>query len=211
MIPPNVHLRRATVDDLAALRTLWQQFGFPAAELEKRLTEFQVIETVDGTMLGAVGFKLSGKHGLIHSEAYVHPEDESELRARFWERLQNLARNHGLARLWTREAAPFWHQNSMLDASADDLEKLPPSFGLPDQHWRTLQLREEVRAPTSIEAEFELFKQASQETSEKILRQARTMKFVAGLIALVFFILLTVAVVYLFRHAPSTRKFGPAE
>ena len=204
MNPANVHLRRATVDDLAALRALWKQFGFNVVELEKHLTEFQLIETPDGQLLGALGFRLAGKQGLIHSEAYAHPEEEAELRARLWERLQNLARNHGLVRFWSTEAAPFWHQSGFEHAAPEDLEKVPASFGNPQGQWRSVKLREET-AVISLEKEFDQFKQANQESSEKMLRQARVLKLVAGLFAFAFFLFVAAGIFFLVRKKPLPR------
>ena len=40
-------VRRATLDDLGALKPLWTSMRLPAADLEKRLTEFQVIESAE--------------------------------------------------------------------------------------------------------------------------------------------------------------------
>jgi N-acetylglutamate synthase-like GNAT family acetyltransferase len=40
----NLRIRRATVDDLAALKDIWASMRLPPDELEKRLTEFQVVE-----------------------------------------------------------------------------------------------------------------------------------------------------------------------
>ena len=197
MIPPNLHMRRATVDDLAGLRPLWKDFGFQVSEFEKRLTEFQLVETADGKLLGAIGFKVAGKHGLIHSEAYTHPEEEEELRSRLWERVQNLARNHALARLWCAEQAPFWHHSGLADATPEDLAKLPPVFGNSASQWRTMQLREETSPTLSLEAELDLFKQASQESTAKMMRQARTMKLVAAVIAFIFFVVVAAGVGYL--------------
>jgi len=42
MSSSSLNIRRATVDDLPALKTMWLAAGLPAAELKERLTEFHV-------------------------------------------------------------------------------------------------------------------------------------------------------------------------
>src|ERR1051325_4145281 len=101
-------VRRATLDDLGTLKPLWTSMRLPAAELEKRLTEFQVIEGPDGKIIGAIGFQLADRAARIHSEAFSDFGFADAARAAFWERVQNLASNHGVFRLWTQENAPFW-------------------------------------------------------------------------------------------------------
>ena len=43
----NSRVRRATLDDLTPLTALWQTMHFPAEEMGKRITEFQVAEGAD--------------------------------------------------------------------------------------------------------------------------------------------------------------------
>jgi hypothetical protein len=50
---PVLRVRRATTDDRKSLKALWQSMLLPADELEKRLTEFQVVVTADDSALGA--------------------------------------------------------------------------------------------------------------------------------------------------------------
>ena len=63
-------VRRATVDDLAALLALWEAMHFSVADLERRLTEFQIVESEDGTLQGAVGLEINDRNGRLHSEAF---------------------------------------------------------------------------------------------------------------------------------------------
>src|ERR1700722_5229790 len=71
MNPQTLRIRRATVDDRAALKTLWTSMRLPVDELEKRLTEFQVVEHYDGEVVGAIGIQFSRQHALLHSEGYT--------------------------------------------------------------------------------------------------------------------------------------------
>jgi N-acetylglutamate synthase-like GNAT family acetyltransferase len=178
-------VRRATVDDLAELERLWELHRYPVLDLERHLTEFQVIRSAQGELLGALGFHIEGKHGLIHSEGLLHPEAEGSLHPLFWERIRSLVRNHGLARLWTRDLAPFWHQCGFADASAEVLQKLPKGFGDPHARWMTLQVREEVPAAVDLELELELFQQATRAGTESTLAQARRLRSFAYVVACV--------------------------
>ena len=182
MSSPDYTLRRATVDDLIGLKQLWERAHLQVLDLEKRLTEFQLIVTDTGDLLGAVGLQIDGKQGRLHNEAFAQPEDEDKFRQQLWERIQTIARNHALARLWTQESAPFWGQRGFSEADPETVKKLPAGFGDPAKRWLTLQLREESAAAVSVEREFQLFQASQRESSEKIMQQAKVLKGVAYVI-----------------------------
>ena len=71
MSPQTLHIRRATVDDRDTLKTLWASMRLSSGELEKRLTEFQVVENSNGEVVGAIGIQFSRQHALLHSESYA--------------------------------------------------------------------------------------------------------------------------------------------
>ena len=201
MPPPTHHVRRATVDDLPPLIALWRVAGLPVLELERRLTEFQIVVRSDGPLIGALGLRVQGHYGLLHSEAFFHPETEDEFRPHLWERLRSVARNHGLTRLWTEEDAVFWHQTGFEPPTKEQLERLPKEFGdAHSPHWHTLQLRDEAALTRSLEQEFELFRVTQEEQSEKVMRQARVLKLVATVLALVLFAVVMFGFYYLFRQ-----------
>lgn len=205
---PEFVVRRATVDDLDGLKILWQRARFQVLDLEKRLTEFQLAVTFEGDLLGAVGLQIQGKDGRLHSEALTQPEAEDDCRAALWERVQTLARNHGLVRFWTREQAPFWSRTGFAPASLDALKQLPAAFGDPHTRWFVLSLREDVAVTLSLDQEFELFQQASRASAEEVLGQARKLKVLANIIAVVLFIACVVlASVFAIRyfHHPRPR------
>jgi N-acetylglutamate synthase-like GNAT family acetyltransferase len=185
--------RRATLDDLHVLRDLWRRSNLPENELEKRLTEFQVVVQPEGQMAGAVALHMEGKEGVIHSESFASPELEGEARVQLWERVQSLARNHGLFRLWIQSPHPFWKSEGFLVPSEKERSKLPPGFGFQQTEWLALYLREETAAEVSLEKEFELFKQQQEELSRKAFRQAgvlRILIWVFSFSALVILVLL---------------------
>jgi len=60
-----LRIRRATLNDLATLRTIWLSMRLLADKLERRLKEFQVVENAGGEVLGAVGIQFSKQHALL--------------------------------------------------------------------------------------------------------------------------------------------------
>src|SRR5580704_8798426 len=104
-------VRRATVDDLPVLQSLWASAHLPAAEFERRFTDFQVVESADGALMGAIALEVAGRHGRLHSEAFADFGLADNLRELLWARMQSVAENFGLSRLWIAESAPFWKRN----------------------------------------------------------------------------------------------------
>jgi N-acetylglutamate synthase-like GNAT family acetyltransferase len=194
-------VRRATVEDLQTLWQLWGAAGLPTKDLEKRFTEFQVAATAAGQVVAALGLQISGPHGKLHGEVISAADHADELRALLWNRVLMVAKNHGLARLWTQETAPYWHQNGFVAAGPEALAKLPPALGAPGGAWLSLQLKEEAitQAP-SLENEFALFQEASKQETARMMQQAKTLKLVAAVVA-VFVVLLVLVAGYLFMKA----------
>ena len=178
--------RRATIDDLSKLTPLWRAEGLPAHDLEKRFKEFQVIEGPDGDIFGIIGLQISGQEGRLHSETFAHPEDGDALREKLWERVQMIANNHGIIRLWTQLESPFWHHVGFTGASGDLMVRLPGVF-VGDHHrpWLFYQLRSENAPMVSLDKEFAVFREAEKERTEKIFRQARALKMIAAALAVV--------------------------
>ena len=137
MQEPPYTLRRATVDDLDELKMLWSHSKLPVKDLERRVTEFQLVVDGEGRPVAAIGLRIEGKHGRIHSEAIALPEQVDSLRSQLWQRLQTVAKNHGLARLWIREPGGFWLQAGFAVANAESLRKLPAEFGDRSPGWLT--------------------------------------------------------------------------
>jgi hypothetical protein len=159
----------------------------PARNLEKRLTEFQIAQDSDEQLLGAIGIRLTPKHGLIHSESYTDYALADTLRMAIWDRLQSVANNHGLVRLWTRETAPFWTHSGFTPATEEELEKLPPEWVDERGDWLTLKLREDVDEVINLDKEFSVFMEAEKQRSQQMMGQARMLKLLATLLAVALF------------------------
>lgn len=192
-------VRRATLDDLAALRPMWDAMRFQAQDLERRLTEFQVAEDAEGNVVGGIAFQISERHAHIHSETFSDFALADSIRPLLWERIQALARNHGIARFWTRENAPFWKQTGFVPAPADALKKFPATWQKESGEWWTLPLKDEDSI-ASLEAELKAFMAAEKQRTARALNHARNLKHVATAIAIIFALFVAAALFYIVKN-----------
>jgi len=170
---------------------------FPADELERRLTEFQVVETTGGQIVGAIGLQIEGQHALLHSEGYTDFSVADTARELFGERIRTIAAHNGVFRLWTQENAPFWARWGFQSPSAENLERLPGEWRRSGEKWLTLQIKDEDAIAT-VEKELALFRESEKKRSAEVLDQARAMTTTITVIGfLVGFALIGVAI-YLF-------------
>ena len=179
------HARRATLDDLPALRGLWQTALLPAHDLERHLTEFQLAEGLDGRLMGALGFQILGKEARIYYEAYTHSETEALVKPQLWNRLKVMATSAGVHRVWTQEKSSYWEEIGFEAVTADDLERLPSGFQRAGGNWRVLALRDEA-AERMIEEEIGIFQAAHEEDQSRLAWQTRLVRWIAGIIAAIF-------------------------
>jgi amino-acid N-acetyltransferase len=198
-------VRRATLEDLEALNALWASMNLSATDLKNRLTEFQVAEDAGGKVVGTVGFQILQRHGLIHSEAFADFAVADQVRPLLWGRIQALAMNHGVARLWTRENAPFWTHNGLQPADSSTLGRLPESWDRAASRWLTLRLKDE-EVMMSLDKEFALFKEAEKRSTAETLAQTRKVKLIVTTIGVIIALALVAATVYLLltRRSPGS-------
>jgi len=209
MTVPQFQARRATLDDLPVLRPLWEAERLDAAALEKRLTEFQVVCTEVGQVVAAIGMQRHRQHGLLHSAVFADFGLADTLRPLLWERLRTVGRNHALARMWTRESLQFWRGLGFHPPNEEQLANFPSEFGVPDAEGLfTLKVREDPFADMTPEQEDALLKQHLRADTEKMLRQAKTLRMFAYIAAGVFIIVLAVCARYLWRY--QRRQNRPA-
>jgi len=201
MNPQTLRIRRATVDDRAALKILWASMRLPPDDLEKRLTEFQVVENSDGGVVGAIGIQFSRQHALLHSESYSDFGVADAARNLFWTRIQTLAANHGVFRIWTQERSPFWKSFGFQPPVAEVLTRLPEEWKNEfDGGWLTLQLKNEEVITAALEKEFAQFMAAEKQDTDRISEKARTIKTVITVIGFAIGILSIGFAIYLFFH-----------
>lgn len=186
MNPGQLTARRATVDDLPALRGLWQSERLPGHELEKRLTEFHVVVRPDGTVTGAVGLWVVGSEALVHSPAFATPALAAEGRAVLWHHLHTLAQTRGVVRVWAREAEARWSGAAFTPATPTQLRRRPSAFGSARERWFAHALRDETVSAEAWEKEFAALQAHQQEQAERVRRQAAFWKLLAWGIAALF-------------------------
>jgi N-acetylglutamate synthase-like GNAT family acetyltransferase len=201
MNPTQLSVRRATVDDLAALKKIWETMRFPADDLEKRLTEFQIVENAGGEIIGAIGIHIIRQHSLLHSEGYADFSLADAARNLFWIRIQTLASNHGVFRLWTQERSPFWKSFGFQPPAAEVLARLPVEWKNEfDGGWLTFQLKDEAVITAALEKEFAQFMAAEKRDTDRVAEQARTLKTIITVIGFVIGILSFGVAIYLLIH-----------
>ena len=138
----------------------------PADKLESRLTEFQVIESADGQIAGAIGLQIIRQHALLHSEAYADFSVADAARQLFWERIQLIASHHGVFRLWTQENSPFWSRCGFRIVITESLVQLPEEWKRFEGKWYTLQLKNEAALAT-LEKELTTFRESEKQRTAK--------------------------------------------
>ncbi|HZV33719.1 MAG TPA: hypothetical protein VFB72_04015 [Verrucomicrobiae bacterium] len=199
-------VRRATVDDLPHLVPLWNSMHLPAGELERRLTEFQIVEADDGGLLGTIGMQIVERHASIHSEAFKDFALADELRAHLWARLQSLAMNHGLTRLWTAEDAPFWKANGFRPAESAELKRLPAAWKSFSGEWLTMALRDEDALHAVLKKDFSNLLAEEQQKRQRVLSRAKTVKQV-GITVIVLLVIGILAFCFnMLLHAARFRR-----
>lgn len=202
---PKLHIRRATVDDLPALKALWIATGLPTAELESRLTEFQVVEN-GGNFAGAFAVQVARQHLRFYAEDFADFAVADAARELFWERIQTLAANHGVFRVWTQETSPFWTHWGFQPATAETLERLPEEWKNLEGKWLTLELKNEDAIKAALGNQFSGLMDAEKQQTAVIHARARKLKtiltvFFFGIAALCFAVL-----IYLLMHRPPAMR-----
>lgn len=186
---------------MARLAGLWQSAHLPAAELGKRLTDFQVAEDEQGNLAAAIGLHIEAGQGRVHSEGYADFALADSLRPLLWQRLQAVAQNHGLFRLWTEETAPWWKMGAGFSPPSDEmLQKLPETYGARHPAWLTLRLRDEAAAPANLDKEIELIKEAARIRRETFMRRGRVLTIIGTAISLLFLLFSLLLLFHAVKH-----------
>jgi hypothetical protein len=201
MTPLSLRIRRATVDDRAVLKTIWASMRLPADELERRLTEFQVVENAGGGVVGSLGFQVLRQHALLHNESYSDFAVADAARELFWERLQKLAANHGVFRVWTQERSPFWKSFGFQPPGTEVLARLPEEWKNEfEGGWLTLQLKNEEVIRAALEKQFAPFMTEEKLETKRISEKAKTINTIITIVGFAIGILGIGTAIYLFLH-----------
>lgn len=204
-------VRRATINHLEALRAIWSEERFAVGELERRFTEFQVVESREGKLIGALALQIQGNQGFIHSEAIALPEHTEALREVLWDRINKVAGNHGLVRLWTSAAHSHWTSAEFRAPTEAEQGKRPPQFGNVLEGWLVLQLKEESSQAISLEQELAIFREAQKAESLAFHQQANKIKLFVTIIAFLVLILVIVGGYLIVQYYQNPNKFKKSE
>ena len=189
---PQLHIRRATVDDLPALKALWLAAQLPADKLKDRVTEFQVVEA-DGKFAGAIGVQIVRQHARLHSEDYADFSVADAARELFWERIQKLAANHGVFRVWMNEVSSFWTRWGFQPANAETLTRLPDEWKTLEGNWLTLELKNEDAINAVLKNQFGDFMESEKMHTAQLAENARKFKLFITVASFgIFFICLAI-------------------
>jgi hypothetical protein len=140
---------------------------------------------------------------MIHSLAFASAGQQAEGWSTLWEHVLALARSQTVARLWLRgRGAACWQEVGFKSATPGQLKKLPPAFGAPQNAWQVFALHDEAALSGALEKEFEALHAARQEQTRRLEKQAAFWKFLAWVIAALFFIGAGWMLVVMMRNAP---------
>jgi len=201
MSSQTLRIRRATVDDRDALKNLWASMRLSPDDLEKCLTEFQVVENSDGEVVGAIGIQFSRQHALLHSEGYSDFSVADAARQLFWERIQTLSSHNGVFRIWTQERSPFWKNFGFQPPTAEVLARLPDEWKNEfDGGWLTFQLKNEEVIAAAFEKNFAPFMAGEKSETKKISEKAKTISTIITVAGFAIGIICFGVAIYLFIH-----------
>jgi hypothetical protein len=123
------------------------------------------------------------------------------LRPVLWQRLQVVAKNHGLFRLWTEEAAAWWKEGAgFAAATAEALQRLPESYGPPQAAWLTLRLRDETLDPALLDKTLAMYREAEKGRRETFMRRGRILTLIGTVLAALFFLIAMSLLFYVMKH-----------
>ena len=199
MNPHALRVRRATVEDLAALKAIWLSMRLDADALEPRLTEFQVVERA-GEVVGAIGLQILRTAALLHSEGYSDFSVADAARELFWERLQKVAASHGVFRLWTQEDSTFWLRWGLQPADDDALARLPDEWKASEEKWLTLELKNEAVINAALKTQFASYSAAEKKSAAEVAAKAKTVMTLITIGCFLIFFLCLGAAGWLFLH-----------
>ena len=197
--------RRANLEDLPALLRLWEKSNLPGVQLEKYLTEFQVIDAPEGGLLAAIGLQIDGDEALVHSEAIATEAEADACRLGLWTRMQIVVRNQGIQRVWTLEDADYW-RGLFKPASREEIAGLKASFADPTASWYRVRFLDENQVNKLVNQQV-LLRGGSLEGDRAELAEAiRRAKIIAYSIATGVIILLVVFALYMLIHREELQR-----
>ncbi len=173
--------RRATLEDIPALKGLWLNAGLPWEQLESFITEFIVVPGADQQLLAAIGLMIEFDDALLHSEALAMETDADNLRASLWQRIQIMTRNQGVHRIWTQEDADYWRTCGFIARSVQEEQAESPSFLQATEGWTLVKLLDTDRAKALAEEQMGIWQATRSEENAALQRKIKKFRTIAFL------------------------------
>src|ERR1700722_415277 len=181
----------------------------PEDDLERRLTEFRVVEDADGLFLGAFGIQVSRQHALLHNEGFTDFSVADSARKLFWERVTILAANHMVFRLWTQERSPFWKDFGFRPPEAEVLARLPNEWRNEfEGAWLTYQLKDEAAIAEALGTQFAGFMDSEKKQTARVMERAETMRTLITVISFIIGFTAFGFAIYLLVHRVQAARGG---
>jgi len=177
MSSENFRVRRATLDDIAGLTSVWSAMRFAPEDLAKRITEFQVAEKQPGPHNW--GHRASdsrkSKAGFTAKASWILPRRKL-FGPLLWDRLNsNRHQSRPAPLVDTRRCAVLEPQRDESRRSRGT-GKAALVWRPIGGKWLTIKLRDDLDSVLSADAEFALFMQAEKERTRRTFQQARVLK-----------------------------------
>lgn len=170
-------------------------------DLERRLTEFQIVVDANGAFLGAIGLQVSREHARLHNEGFTDFSIADAARDLFWQRVQVLCSNHTVFRIWTQERSPFWKTFGFRPPDAETRARLPAEWQNEfEGAWLTLQLKDEAAIAAALGTDLAGLMEAEKRQTESVREKAQTLRTTVTVIGFAIGILCIGAAIYLLIH-----------
>jgi hypothetical protein len=176
-------------------------------DLEKRLTEFQIVVDANGTFLGAIGFQAAREHALLHNEGFTDFSIADAARDLFWQRIQILCSNHTVFRIWTQERSPFWKTFGFRPPDMETLARLPADWRNEfEGAWLTFQLKDEAAIATALGTDLAGLMDAERRQTESVRERAQTLRTTVTVICFAIGLLCIGFAIYLVIHRGMVQR-----
>ncbi len=192
--------RRANIDDLEVLSSLWERHDFDPILLEQRLTEFHIAEDESGELQAAVGIKVVDRQGLIHHECWssgmtLHLRKELAVHA------LNVCETMQVWRIWTCLKDTHWEEMGFDAAPQEIMDQLPPGFGDWRETWKFQKIKDDLASNTNLARQFEILKIENDESNVRLKKTGQIMKFAGYFIVTCIVIAVIFAAVSFFSNS----------
>jgi hypothetical protein len=145
---------------------------------------------------------VQGSQALLHSEGYLDFSTADESRELFWERIQKLASNLGVFRIWTQENCPFWLRWGFQRADEELLKRLPEAWQTENPNWFSLELKNEEAINTALNTQFASFLAGERKQTALLSDRARKLRLTVTVLGFGIGIISFGVAFYLLIHHP---------